>query len=91
MTLQEMKKEIFQNKEVKTEYEKVQEEYTIVKAVLDARKRAQLTQQQLADKTGIDRTDISKLENGKTNPTINLLQRIAEGLGMSLKLEFIAK
>lgn len=86
-----MKKEIFQNKEVKTEYEKVQEEYTIVKAVLDARKRAQLTQQQLADKTGIDRTDISKLENGKTNPTINLLQRIAEGLGMSLKLEFIAK
>lgn len=54
-------------------------------------KKTNLTQQQLADKIGINRADISKLENGKSNPTIALLQRIAEGMDMTLKVEFVPK
>lgn len=91
MNLQEMKSEILKNPEVKAEYEKLKPEYDVLKAILDARKKTNLTQQQLADKIGINRADISKLENGKTNPTIALLQRIAEGMDMTLKVEFIPK
>lgn len=91
MNLQEMKSEILENAEVQAEYEKLKPEYDVVRAVLEARKKNHLTQQQLADRTGINRADISKLENGSTNPTIALLQRIAEGMDMQLKLEFVPK
>ncbi len=92
MNLQEMKEETFKNNpKVKEEYEKLKPEYDVIRVVLEARKQAKLTQQQLADKTGINRSDISKLENGNTNPTIALLQRLADGMDMTLKLEFVPK
>ena len=34
---------------------------------------------------------ISKLENGTRNPSVSLLKRLAEGMGMVLKIEFIPK
>ena len=50
-----------------------------------------MTQKQLAERTGLSQGDISKLENGNTNPTIKLLHRIAEGLEMTLHFEFVPK
>ena len=55
------------------------------------RKRKNLTQKQLAELVGIDQGDISKLENGLRNPTIQLLKRIADSMNMTLKIEFIPK
>ena len=45
----------------------------------------------LSEATGIAQSDISKIENGSGNPTLKLLQRLAEGLNMSLKVEFVPK
>ena len=45
----------------------------------------------LSEATGIAQSDISKIENGLANPTLKLLQRLAEGLNMSLKVEFVPK
>lgn len=45
----------------------------------------------LAERTGINQADISKLENGTRNPSVNLLKRLAEGMGMVLKIEFVPK
>ena len=39
--------------------------------------------------TGIDQADISKLENGTRNPSLKLLKKLASGLGMQLKIEFV--
>ena len=86
-----VRNEILSNTEVKKEYEKLKPEYEIIRAVLSARKNMNLTQQQLADRTGINRADISRLENGNSNPTIAQLQRIAEGMDMVLKVEFVPK
>lgn len=83
--------EQLKDKEFKEEYKKISPELDIIKAMLDARKLQNLTQEELAKKTGIDQADISKLENGTRNPTINLLKRLAEGLGMDLKIEFVPK
>ncbi|WP_105301664.1 helix-turn-helix domain-containing protein [Anaerococcus marasmi] len=83
--------EQLKDEEFKEEYKKMSPELDIIKAMLDARKLQNLTQEELAEKTGIDQADISKLENGTRNPTINLLKRLAEGLGMDLKIEFVPK
>ena len=56
--------------------------------MIDARKRTGLTQQQLAEKTGISQSDISKFETGGGNPSIKTLQRLAAGMGMILHVEF---
>ena len=75
--------------EFKKEYDALEPEFSIVQAMLDARKASGLTQKELADKTGIAQGDISKLENGSANPSLKTLQRLAAGMGMQLKLEFV--
>ena len=40
---------------------------------------------------GINQADISKLENGTRNPSLKLLKRLADGMGMDLKLVFTPK
>ena len=61
----------------------------IIQAMIDAREKTGLTQKELSEKTGITQADISRLENGNANPSLKTLQRLAEGLGMTLKLEFV--
>lgn len=77
--------------EFREEYEKLEPEFSIIQAVIDARKTANLTQKELSEKTGIAQSDISKLENGNSNPTLAMLKRLAEGMGMTIKLQFVPK
>lgn len=86
-----MKLYFMKNPEFAREYEAIQPEMDIIRAMVDARTSQNLTQKQLAERTGINQADISKLENGTRNPTINLLKRLADGMDMVLKIEFIPK
>lgn len=58
-------------------------------AIAEERKKQHITQEELARRTGISQADISKLERGTRNPSLNLLRRIAEGMNTTLKIEFI--
>ena len=73
------------------EYDAIQPEMNVIRAIVDARTSQNLTQKELAERTGINQADISKLENGTRNPSINLLKRLAEGMDMVLKIEFVPK
>lgn len=77
--------------EFRKEYEAIQPEMAVIRALVDARISQNLTQKQLSERTGINQADISKLENGTRNPSLNMLKRLADGLDMTLKLEFIPK
>ena len=91
MTLTEALKEQMKDETFRKEYESLEPEYDLISSLVDARKLNHVTQKQLADATGIAQSDISKIENGSGNPTIKILKRLADGLGMNLKIEFIAK
>ena len=88
---QELLQEQLKNPEFKKEWDDIQPEMDVIRAMIDARIEQNLTQKELAARTGIDQADISKLENGTRNPTVNLLKRLAEGMGMALKIEFVPK
>lgn len=75
--------------EFKAEWDRLEPEFAIVGAIYEARMKKQLSQKQLSELTGIAQADISRMENGNANPSIKTLQRLAEGLGMKLKLEFV--
>ena len=66
-------------------------EFTIIQAMIDARKSAGLTQKELSERAGIAQGDISRMENGNANPSIRTLQRLAEAMGMILKVEFLPR
>ena len=91
MTLTEALKEQMKDGTFRKEYESLEPKYDLISSLIDARKLSHVTQKQLADATGIAQSDISKIENGSGNPTIKILKRLADGLGMNLKIEFIAK
>ena len=70
-------------------FETEAEAFCLAEVLKEQRRLAGLTQQELADRTGIDRSDISKLENGSANPSLRTLKRLADGLGMQLQINFI--
>ena len=82
-TFDDMLSKQLKDEEFRKEYEAIQPEMDVIRAIVDAR-----TSQNL---TGINQADISKLENGTRNPSVNLLKRLAEGMGMALKIEFVPK
>ena len=89
--LKQYKKEQMKNPEFAQAYEEIQPEMNIIRAMVDARLSRNMTQKELAEVTGIAQGEISKLENGTRNPSIKLLQRLAEGLNMTLSVSFLPK
>ena len=90
-TLNNMLSEQLKDEEFREEYEAIQPEMDVIRAIVDARISQNLTQKELAERTGINQADISKLENGTRNPSVNLLKRLADGMGMALRIEFVPK
>ena len=88
---QEFLSEQLQDDKFRKEWEDIQPEMDVIRAMVDARISQNLTQKELAERTGINQADISKLENGTRNPSLKLLKRLADGMGMTLKLEFVPK
>lgn len=80
--------EQLQDPEFREEYDALDTEFSFIQAMIDARRETGMTQKQLAEKTGISQSDISKFESGSGNPSIKTLRRLAAGLGMRLKIEF---
>ena len=83
--------EKLQDPEFKAEWDALEPERQIMRAIIEGRDERDLTQKQLAEVTGIAQADISRFENGTGNPSLRTLKRLAEGLGMSLKVEFVPK
>lgn len=90
-TLKQFKDKQMKDTEFVKEYESIQPELDVIRAIVNARTSQNITQKELAERTGINQADISKLENGTRNPSVNLLKRLAEGMDMALKIEFIPK
>jgi DNA-binding XRE family transcriptional regulator len=65
--------------------EKAWEEYN-AQILLDARKNARLTQEELAKRIGANKSYISRIERGLTIPTVSTLYRIAAAMGLTVEL-----
>lgn len=74
--------------EFRAEHEAMRPDYEAIRAVIAARLERNMTQAELAKKTGIRQSNISRIESGTSSPTVDTLARIAAGLGKKLKIEF---
>ena len=54
--------------------------------MIDARLSQNITQKKLAARTWITQADISRIENGTRNPSLSMMKRLAQGLGMATEV-----
>ena len=81
--------EQLKNDEFRKEYEEIEPNFAIIRAIIEARITEGLTQKELSKRSGIAQRDIRKFENGNANPSIRTLQRLATGMGKKLRIEFV--
>lgn len=82
-------KEKMKNPKFKAEYDRLQPEFAVIRAVIEARMKRGLTQERLAKKVGTKQSVISRLETGRGNPTLEFLQKLASALDTHLEIRFI--
>jgi transcriptional regulator with XRE-family HTH domain len=88
-TFDDFLEEQLKDPEFRAEYEALEPEYEIIRAMIEARRTSGITQKQLSEKSGIAQGDISRIERASANPSLRTLKRLAAGMDMKLKLEFV--
>ena len=81
--------ELLEDPEFREAWEADEAEYQMRCAIIEARIETGMTQQQLAEATGMNQRSISRIEMGNTNPTVRTLGRIARGFGKKLQIKFV--
>ena len=89
MNWSEAKSIILKNDDVKNELKMNEAEYKIIEEIIMARKEKNLTQKDLAELIGTKQSNISRLESGNYNPSLDLLNRIALAVGKELEVRMI--
>ena len=74
--------------ESRSEFKQKAQAYMVAELVKEARKKAKLTQEELAQKVHLKRPHISRIERAETDVRISTLQKIAQGLGGNLSISF---
>ena len=80
---------ILKNEDVRNELKKNEAEYKIIEEIILARKERNLTQKDLAELVGTKQSNISRLESGNYNPTIDFLNKIASAVGKQLEVRIV--
>ena len=87
--LQKYMEKQMQNPEFKAEHDSTRTEFEVTRAIIAARTSQNITQKELAERTGVRQSNISRIENGTCSPTVATLQALAEGMGKKLHIDFI--
>ena len=75
--------------EVKAEYDKLKPEYASVREMLQARKRARLTQEQVAERMGTTKSAVARLESASHKPSMRSLERYAAATGHRIEWRLV--
>ncbi len=79
-----VKKKLLKKKDVRDAYAALETEFVIAQMIIEKRLQRGLTQAELARHIGTKQSAIARLESGTYNPTIALLKKIADALGVRL-------
>lgn len=71
------------------EYDSLEEEFALIEALIEARTKADLTQEQVAERMQTSQSYIAKLEGGRINPSVKALKRYADATGTKLRFQFV--
>ena len=91
----ELKEIALKRKAVNAEYQSLEPEFTLLRAMLSARQQSGLTQAQIAERMGTKSPAITRLESsltsGKHSPSLATIKKYAEAVGYHLEIKFVQK
>jgi transcriptional regulator with XRE-family HTH domain len=87
MNIQNLKDKALKNSAVQEEYAQLEAEFALIDTLLTMRKKAHLTQDEVAKKMGTQKSNISRLERGASNPSWKTLQNYAHACGFELAMK----
>jgi len=85
---EKLKKELLADSDTHQEYKALEPEYEVIRQIIKARMELDMTQSELARLIGTKQSNISRLEGGDYNPSLQLLKKVARGLGKELHISF---
>jgi DNA-binding XRE family transcriptional regulator len=85
---EEIKKDLLKDPEFAKEVKLLEPEYEMIRQIIKTRIELNLSQKELANRVGTRQSNISRLEGGNYNPSIQFLKKVAHGLGKELHISF---
>lgn len=82
----EVKAMLMKDSEFKEEYEKLKPRYDIISQIIEERSKQAITQEELALRVGTQKSNISRLESGTYNPSLDFLIKVAHSLGKEMQI-----
>lgn len=82
----EIKEMLMKDEEFKTEYEKLKPRYDVISQIIEERDKQNITQEELALRVGTQKSNISRLESGTYNPSLDFLIKVAHSLGKEMQI-----
>lgn len=93
LTHKKLKEKALSNPKVKAEYESLEPEFSLLRSLLKARRKADLTQDEVAELMGTQTATIARLESfdSKHSPSIKILRKYAEAVGCRLEIKLVPR
>ena len=86
--LSKLSDEWFKDPEFVREYEALEEEFALARALIQARANAGLTQEEVAQRMGTTQSVVARLEGGRSKPSTTTLTKFAKATGTKLRFSF---
>ena len=87
VSYKDIKANLLKDPEVKAEYDALEPRYQAIRQIIQARNDLHITQEELARRIGTTKSNISRLESGNYNPSLDMLTKIARALGKNLEVQ----
>lgn len=89
VSFHQIKEELMQDEEFRIEYERLQPRYQAIAQIIKARQEQNMTQAELARRVGTQKSNISRLESGNYNPSLDFLVKVARSLGKNVSIRLL--
>ncbi|AMV72062.1 helix-turn-helix transcriptional regulator [Desulfuromonas carbonis] len=89
--IRDLKEELLANEEFRREYQPLDEEFSIAAQLIEARTKANLTQEQVARRMGTTQSVVARLESGHPMPSLRSLRRYALAVGNKVEIKLVQK
>ncbi len=83
----EIREQLMKDEEFRAEYEKLKPRYDLLSQIIEARAAQNMTQEELALRVGTQKSNISRLESGTYNPSLDFITKVAKSLGKEIHIE----
>ena len=85
----EVKEELLKDETFRTEFVALEDEFALAAQLIEARKKAQLTQDEVAKRMGTTQSVVARLESGRPLPSLRSLRKYAQAVNSRIEIRVV--